>query len=268
MQAIEDEVNRAVNEPKKVMVAGDWHGNPYWAEQTIKYAKRNGADAIVHVGDYGFWTPSDRTYAYLLGSNQLLEELEMFLFWARGNHEWQPGLEEANAPGATKPVVFGEFDRILFLPDGFRWNWWGMTWMALGGAHSVDRTWRTEGRDWWPNEVLNAEQVEYASRPGGVDVIVAHDAPRGHVIPGIGSGSQFPPEDLLAAETHRGLIRDVVDATRPSLFFHGHYHVNYRAKLEREGGTTEIFGLDRDNSTVTRNTVFLSREDLGRMVAR
>ncbi|PVA24402.1 hypothetical protein DDJ46_16000 [Mycobacteroides abscessus] len=255
-----------VTEPNKVMVAGDWHGNPYWAEQAIKYAKRSGADMIVHVGDYGFWTPSERTYAYLLGSNQLLEELDMRLIWVDGNHEDHSQLDECNIPGG-KPTVFGDLDRIMHLPRGFRWEWWGMTWMALGGAHSVDRSWRREGHDWWPGEVLSGEQVEYASRPGGVDVIVAHDAPRGFAIPGIGSGNEFPSEDLLAAESHRGLVREVVDATKPSLFFHGHYHVNYRARLEREGGTTEIFGLDRDNSTIARNTMFLTREDLGQMVS-
>lgn len=24
--------------------------------------------------------------------------------------------------------------------------------LSLGGASSVDRAWRTEGRDWWPEE--------------------------------------------------------------------------------------------------------------------
>lgn len=258
-----------VIEPNKVMVAGDWHGNPYWAEQAIKYAKRNGVDTIVHVGDYGFWTPSERTYAYLLGSNQLLEELDMRLIWVDGNHEDHSQLDECNVPGG-KPTVFGDLDRIMHLPRGFRWEWWGMTWMALGGAHSINRSELTEGYDWWPGEFLTDEQVEYASRPGGVDVLISHDAPTGADIPGIGANHQpkcaWTPGDLVLAEEHRRIVRGVVDATQPRVLIHGHYHVNYRAKLKREGGTTEIFGLDRDNSTIARNTMFLTREVLEKVI--
>lgn len=246
-------------QPERVMVVGDWHGNPAWADEVLKYGHRHGVDTVVHVGDYGFWVPSARTHAFLTAVDQRCDLYDMNFFWSRGNHEYQPGLEECNQPGEPEPVQFKGFDRTWFLPDGFRWNWWGLTWMSLGGAHSVDRTWRTEGVDWWPTETLTDAQVEYASRPGGVDLIIAHDAPYGVDIPGIGPpapGGDFPFEDLVAADEHRRKIRKVVDAVEPSLYFHGHYHRYYTGKL----GDMSVFGLDRDGSKVLKNTILLTYE--------
>ncbi|SKT46662.1 metallophosphoesterase family protein [Mycobacteroides abscessus] len=255
-----------LKDPNKIMVAGDWHGDPSWAAKAIKHADANGANTILHVGDFGFWTPSERTYFYLLGINQMLTERGMVLFWVDGNHEDHSQLDECNVPGGI-PTMFGDFDRIQHLPRGYRWDWWGLTFMALGGAHSVDRIVRREGVDWWPGEFLSPEQVEYASRPGNVDVIIAHDAPRGVDIPGIGTetkGQYFPEPDLILAGEHRAIVREIVDATDPALFIHGHYHVKYRADLLRPNATTtRVFGLDRDNSSLAENTMFLTPDNMG-----
>ncbi len=271
MQSSENEVNGTVNDPTKVMVAGDWHGNPGWAAKAIRHAEDD-ADTIVHVGDFGFWTPSDRTHMYLSAVDQMLIERDMWLYWVDGNHEDHSQLDQWNKPqNATGPNGFGDFERIWHLPRGLRWSWWGMTFMSLGGAHSINRSELKEGHNWWPGEFLTDDQVQYASRPGSVDVIISHDAPKGARIPGIGDNHTptcaWTPGDLVMAEEHRRLVRDVVDATQPRVLIHGHYHVKYRDQFYRDGGFTKVFGLDRDGSSLAANTMFLSPEGLGRVVS-
>ncbi|MBF9350596.1 hypothetical protein HA138_12510 [Mycobacteroides chelonae] len=250
-----------MKEPAKLMLAGDWHGNAMWAVKAIHHAKRNGADTILQLGDFGYWRDGIEgldTRKYFRVMHRALEECDIVLYWIDGNHEDHSCIE--NMPGATALTLDG-YPRIAHLPRGLRWDWWGKTWMALGGAYSVDKPWRREGVSWWPGEALTDEQIEYASRPGKVDVIVAHDAPFGVDIPGIGTatkGGDFPVDQLMASEEHRRKVGQVVDVVNPSLFFHGHYHVRYQNWYgERR---TFVTGLDRDETTLDSNTLFTERK--------
>lgn len=140
---------------------------------------------------------------------------------------------------------------IFHLARGLRWRWHGKTWMALGGAHSVDRPMRKSGVSWWPQERLTEADVARAIRGGPVDVIVAHDAPDGYEIPGLPGG--FPPAELYQADLHRKLVGEVVDATRPAVFYHGHYHVRYTAQR----GETRVIGLAADGGSFVKSAMLL-----------
>jgi hypothetical protein len=93
--------------------------------------------------------------------------------------------------------------------------------------------------------------VARAITPGPVDVIVAHDAPSGVEIPGLGGG--WPPAELYVADLHRQKVSEVVDVTRPTLYFHGHYHVRYEAQR----GGTRVIGLADDGGRFTENVMVL-----------
>lgn len=251
----------AVKEPSKLMLAGDWHGSAMWAVKAVHHAKRNGADTILQLGDFGYWRDGIEgldTRKYMRVLHRALAECGIDLYWIDGNHEDHSCIE--NTPG-TAALTLAEFPRITHLPRGFRWDWWGMTWMALGGAYSVDRPWRREGVSWWPGETLSGEQIAYACRPGNVDVIVAHDAPFGVDIPGIGpahKGGQFPIDQLVASEEHRRKVARVVDAVNPTMFFHGHYHVRYQSWYGPH--RMYVSGLDCDGTTLDANTLFMERK--------
>lgn len=250
-----------MREPSKLMLAGDWHGNTMWAVKAIHHAKRNGADTILQLGDFGYWRDGIEgldTRKYFRVMHRTLEECGIDLYWIDGNHEDHSCIE--NTPGATALTLAG-YRRITHLPRGFRWDWWGMTWMALGGAYSVDKPWRHEGVSWWPEESLTDEQIAYATRPGNVDVIVAHDAPFGVDIPGIGpahKGGQFPIDQLVASEEHRRKVAHVVDAVSPTMFFHDHYHVRYQNWYGPH--RMYVAGLDCDGTTLDENTLFMERK--------
>lgn len=135
--------------------------------------------------------------------------------------------------------------------------------MALGGAVSVDKMGRKEGVSWWPGETLKQADVEYASRPGKVNVLVAHDAPFGVHIPGIKPKGQSEWPDWVLDEScdHQRKVRAVMEATRPDLMVHGHMHTAYQT-LYRYGDGVKclVRGLDCDGTTLERNTLFLDKQ--------
>ncbi|AGT13046.1 hypothetical protein CROSSROADS_47 [Mycobacterium phage Crossroads] len=258
-----------LRQPEKLMLAGDWHGNLPWAFKAIHFAKANGADTILHVGDFGWWAPIERTFQFLAEVDKELKTVGIDLLWVDGNHEDHAFWHQFNKPGSY-PLTTMSYSSITHLPRGFRWKWWGDTWMALGGAHSVDRSFAVEGESWWPGEWLQDDQLEYAMRPGKVDIIVSHDAPTNVDVPGIVPGKpiylniggmkrRVPQVDLLKAEEHRARIQQVVDAVKPVELYHGHYHRAYQALARHDGGGyTLCRGLDKDETTMAKNTHFIT----------
>lgn len=255
-----------MNDPKRVMLLGDTHGNSGWTKRAIAHAAENGCDVIVQLGDFGLW-PGYAGRAFLRDVQDTLEDFGVTLYWLDGNHEDH---DQINArPTMRKPHerrepwAFPELPSILHLPRGYRWEWWGETFMALGGAVSVDKFKRTEGRSWWPGEALTSEDVKYASRPGKVDVLLCHDAPFGVQIPGIKpkGQSEWPDWVLDEAYDHQRLIRDVAEVTRPDLIAHGHFHRFYQGfHRYSDGREALIQGLDCDGSPMNDATLFLNKE--------
>ncbi|CAG7845069.1 hypothetical protein USB125703_01326 [Pseudoclavibacter triregionum] len=236
-------------DPGVVALAGDWHGRLGFASDAIRAACEHGAEAIVHLGDFGYlFEPS-----YLHGLDAVLEGIP--LFFIDGNHEDFAYLESKPlAEDGTRPLS----RHVLHLPRGLRWTWRGRSWLALGGAHSVDRMSREPGVSWWPQERLTEEDVRRVSEPGHADVLVCHDPPAGVDAPKGYGDARFPLVDEELGERHRGLVRRVVDAATPRLIAHGHFHARYRSTL---GGAT-VLGLAHDGTSVAENLAWLDAERL------
>ncbi|AER47997.1 hypothetical protein SEA_HOKKEND_146 [Mycobacterium phage HokkenD] len=253
-----------IPDPKRIAVVGDLHGNHVWAPRIVEHVASNGCDVIVQVGDYGLWTDGPGLKLFQRRLHEALVKHDVTLYWLDGNHEDFNNIH-SRLKGREAQPLYKAFPRIVHLPRGFRWEWWGKTWMALGGAASVDRLARTPGKSWWPGELLSDEDVEFASRPGGVDVIVSHDCPYGVDIPKIGIGtpnadSDWPYVTLVESGEHRRRVRDVVEATRPTLIVHGHYHLRYQAFYQYgDGSRCLVQGLDCDGSDYARGCLFLSK---------
>jgi Icc-related predicted phosphoesterase len=243
--------------PTRVMAAGDWHGNWPWTQIMLHWAAKRACDAVVHVGDFGYWPAWDEWTRsqtgpshYLTQVRALAKELGLVVYWVDGNHE----NHEALYPGQGDEV-------LRHLPRGHRWQWWGKTWMSVGGAVSVDKHMRTPGYDWFGREILDWEQAEYCCREGKVDVIISHDCPAGVAIPGIDmeSGVRFWPQQVLVeSEAHRGILATICHEVEPRLLIHGHYHRSYTGKTP--DGKTIVIGLDCDATDIKKNGLILTKE--------
>lgn len=246
------------SDPIKLAIAGDWHGNAGWARHAIEYATLKGADAMIQVGDFGFWTKGGDTEAYLASVSKAVRKSGIRFYWFDGNHE-----------DFSRRDEFNSWDTLTYLPRGTRWEWWGKKFMAVGGAFSIDRFLRKEGKGWWPQELLTPEELDYACRePQGLDVILSHDCPTGVNIPGIGPDSKprggadiWPPDMLAGAAAHRKKMRQIWDAHHPEVWVHGHFHVPYGPLYY---GSTKFYGLDCDGARggMEKNVMFLTMADL------
>lgn len=232
----------------RIAICGDWHGNYAYAQKALAYAIRQGADVILHVGDFGYWKDG----GYLTVLNNMCEEHNVYLMFVDGNHENHRMLNEqpVDEDGVRRLRT-----RLWHLPRGFRWEWLDVTFLALGGAHSVDKPWRDEGVDWFPEETITIPQAYKAVEGGHADVMITHDCPAGVNIPGLEEGKAiFPPDQLDIAERHRALLRQVVDEVTPRFLWHGHYHRCYREVLDLgNGNNCVVTGLDMDGKAFERN---------------
>lgn len=237
----------------RIAYAGDWHANKHWATIAIQYAREQGAEHILHLGDYGYdFSPSFRNEVELA-----LAQAHIDLWFVDGNHEdfeWlydQPQLKDGRRKISQ---------HVYHLPRGYRWEWCGVKFLAVGGAFSVDRRWRKLNESWWIEEEITDEDVAKASATGKADVLVSHDCPSGFIIPGIDDRdgpSMFSATAIANANIHRRQLRKIVDATQPQEIWHGHYHRRYDIQANFGYGPVDIHGLDMDATSLKDNVVLV-----------
>lgn len=235
-------------DPARLVIAGDWHANGFHAARAVEWAAEQGADVIVHVGDFGY----DFRPAFLNFLQAALEETGMLLGTIPGNHENYNYFDRHEARHGHTAIPLRP--NIFYLPKGYRWEWSGVRFLGLGGAHSVDRPWRRRGVSWWPQETISPAQAEAAKAGGPADVMITHDVPAGVRIPAIeGNPHGFPEEEIDASERHRVLLRDVVDVVRPRFLYAGHYHCQVSDTLLGDGYRTEVTILADDSAPLADN---------------
>lgn len=233
----------------KIAIAGDWHHDSFYALKALNYANAQGANVIIHVGDFGYLHSAD---AYLRRINQFCEERDMIFMFVDGNHENHPSLLDVPV---GEDGVRRILPRLWHLPRGFRWSWHGVTFMALGGAYSVNRPGSREHIDWHMEETITLGQAYNAISGGPVDVMITHDCPSGAKIPVFENVEQvFAADQLEASERHRAILRAVVDEVTPRFLFHGHYHTAYQDVLRLDQGREcLVTGLDMNGSALDKN---------------
>ena len=244
-------------DPSRVLLAGDWHGKLGWALTVVDHAAAVHAEVIVHVGDFGIWQ-GGAGMKYLRRLDQRLSERGLRLVFVDGNHENFDLLDtyprRRDGTAEIRPT-------ITHLPRGYRWSWHDQSWLALGGATSVDRDLRTPGRDWWAREEITMAQATAAAGGGHADVLICHDAPAGVAalearlaLNALG----LPADVLRGSQSHRELVRGVVEKVSPEHLWHGHYHWAYRDELVLgDGHRVQVRGLDMDGTTMAANTEIL-----------
>lgn len=244
----------------RLLFAGDFHGNMKHARRICVIAERLEADAIVELGDFGFVWSHDTNSTTGAGTaksrldvlNQTPEQFELPLYWLDGNHENFDAMASLGArTDAGSMVKLGS--HVTYIPRGFVWEWDGVRFLAMGGAQSIDKEWRTPGKSWWPQELITETDMDRAvTNLGGVgvDVMLAHDAPE---LPPALHAYMTDPDNENGdykcdpdSERNRRRLRTLLDQADPGLYVHGHMHHRYDDTLGGTLGGTRIAGLACD----------------------
>jgi hypothetical protein len=104
---------------------------------------------------------------------------------------------------------------------------------CVGGAISIDRAWRTEGWDWWPDEECSYAELErmidgYAAiKP---EIVITHDCPESIANEMLAALNRRKIED--GSRTRQALER-MLHLHQPREWFFGHWHVSLQFKSGR-----------------------------------
>lgn len=257
----------------KIGLLGDVHGDKEWIKFALWKFARESITNVLQVGDFGIGSDS-HSESFLKIANEYAKAAGIFLRIIPGNHEnwelinrlFERGEHYFNDGWATLR------SNILVAPRGLRWEWDGVTFVALGGAPSVDRGWRrradaghpnAKNKLWYSGEMITLEDVYNTVQGGYADVMLAHDAPRG--VPTVdkaiyGNPHGFERADILYANDGRDLMDQAFRGVGPRTFIHGHYH-RYGSDMVRRPNWppsdldgerdlwTHVLGLDMNGRT-------------------
>jgi predicted phosphodiesterase len=226
----------------KILLLGDTHGVGPSLSRAINFAQAEGLDAVFQVGDFGFWPRGGTTRNSFIA---VASQSPVFVYWIPGNHEDWDEYETILSALDRDVDGFGVWGSMRIAPKTHSWCWDDLCFGSLGGAYSVDRSMRTEGKSWFPQEM--PEWTDLDALPDKVDVLITHEAPvnladahgwstpRGWVI-----------DKALSAQS-QGVIAAACHNTRPSLLVHGHWHIRMNYYLKEIG--TFCQGLDQASSS-------------------
>lgn len=238
MRVIESVATMVLPDPR-VWVCGDFHGNVGWLQTLLPALHRydRGITTMLHAGDWWMDSRPVDYWSRRSGIERILVTL--------GNHEphdkYTPLLDAH--PGHAVRVS----EVVWLLPRPWRLEIHGRTVLSLGGAASVDRMWRTPGKDWWEDEKILDEHVE-AACTGPADVMITHESPAMTPVAPVaarlaGNPDGLPADALEESAASRAQISRVEAAVDPKILLHGHMHVA-GSGVTRDGRTIVSLGQD------------------------
>ncbi|MDP3952986.1 metallophosphoesterase [Microbacterium sp.] len=229
---------------ERVWLVGDVHGNAGWIQALLPAMRRFDPSirTILQVGDYGFDHGGHGTHAVdfwakKAGIDRVLVTL--------GNHEDWGRIAPAQAAAAGMALRVS--DVVWLLPRPFRFQVAGREVLSLGGASSVDKSYRIPGKDWFEEELITETMEASAVAGGRADVLLTHESPA-RAVPEVQAlltenPLRWPDDALVLSAEQRERVQRVSDAVLPTLHIHGHMHVY--GDIEHADGR-RVISLDRD----------------------
>lgn len=224
----------------RMLIAGDTHGEIRHIAYKARIAQQLGCDRMIIVGDFGMW-PGHDGVRFLDAVNMVAHEYNMFVFALPGNHEDHDQWDKWLSMGMPTSSGFTYIrDRLLISPKVHTWKWGQRRFAICGGAVSIDKSMRTEGKSWWKNETFSEDNLisvmKYKGPP--VDYLFTHDC-SDHTK----WRNRLKPD--FESQLNRQRIDKAIATLKPRMHFHGHMHDRYDWINTRSHGLRDTaFGLD------------------------
>lgn len=163
-------------------LTGDTHGIQEFIKRfnTKNFPVTNmfGENYVIILGDFGgLWDKSSKKAIIYL--SRWLREKPFKLLFVAGNHENYDMLEELAVMDFKGGKVGVVSDQIYWLKHGYVFNFDGKKCGVFGGASSIDRGNRIEGKTWWSQEMPKREEmymfIDNLDAVGGkIDYLLTH----------------------------------------------------------------------------------------------
>lgn len=231
----------------KILMVGDTHGHHHVLWDKLTIAKSLGCSHVFVLGDFGHW-PGHDGILFLDLVNEFARAKNIGVFALGGNHEWWPDwnrrMEDPGRVTNQQGFVYVR-SNILYAPKVHNWKWDGKRFFVCGGAVSIDKRWRTLGKDYWEEETFAESDLESVKKYAGpnVDYLLTHDA-SDHTNWG------FPLVPDPDSADNRVRIDQAIAHLKPNTHFHGHMHHKYdwvNTASHGQRHSTLTYGLDCDS---------------------
>jgi hypothetical protein len=204
-----------------ILIVGDIHGDWKYLNKLIS---KHHPYIILQCGDFGWW-PHFHNKTGLLPKKKKFNQFgiknhDTKIFWIGGNHEnWD------DLSCITDYESIEIQDNITYCPFGTVIGLNGYSILMCGGAESTDREWRTEGIDWWRNEIISQEDMD--NLPDcNIDIIISHTLPRNWID---NIGWKWTNRDRDPSSFALQLI---FEKYKPKKWFAGHFHHYLNCKID------------------------------------
>ncbi len=211
-----------------IFVTGDTHGLEDFNKLHIfagNHPELTKNDFVIIAGDFGAIWSEDT----LVRNLRYYKELPFTVLFVDGNHENFDLLNSYPEEVWNGGRIHRIRPDIIHLMRGQIFEIDGKTVFTFGGATSIDRAYRTEGRSWWSQELptfaeLDEGLANLKKHANKVDYIITHACgqralayPKMRAVAGIKSACM---------EAH--LLSNFEDAVEFKHWYFGHYHINAR----------------------------------------
>lgn len=224
----------------KVLMVGDVHMDLYNILNCIELAASLNCEKILAVGDFGYWTHTAKGRKFISELSKHAKQFGVLVHFIKGNHDNHDYLG-AYANGSITEVA----PNLYFHQNLSQWTWGEYSFIALGGAFSVDGYKRIYGVSKWHNEELSYAEV-YACDGLSADIVISHDCPDSVDIDDYLDNKRDP-----MTFGHRMKLQAAVDFVKPKFVIHGHYHQRFVARGEHPEGKFTNIGLASNESPLS-----------------
>ena len=210
-----------------IFVTGDTHGLQDFNKLHMfagRHPELTKDDYVIIAGDFGaIWNS-----ATLVENLKYYAELPFTVLFVDGNHENFDLLETFPEEEWHGGRVHRIKPNIIHLMRGQIYEIEGKTFFTFGGATSVDKDYRIEGRSWWSQELPTSKELdeglENLKRYGNsVDYIITHSCSR--------RALEYPPLKMVAGIKINCIESSMLSAfeeVRYKHWYFGHFHIDAR----------------------------------------
>jgi len=213
---------KTLNKDKPILFLGDHHGEWDFVFDII-ISKKIENCYIICVGDGGEgFIHKDKQLRQFENLNNRFKKYNIEYLSIRGNHSNPFHFEGLNR------VSLSNFELI---EDYTIMQYGDKTIQFIGGAVSIDRTSRIEGRSYWKDEAVKFDREKCKE----VDILVTHTAPSwcfpqqfNEMVYGWAREDAYLLEELT---DERAIMDEIFKLCKPKLHLYGHFHSSWTEEI-------------------------------------